>query len=53
VSWYQLLEIYKEARTEEAAQKAARPVACPNDGEPLIEGPDGKLFCKFDGFVES
>lgn len=29
------------------------PVACPNDGEPLIPGPPGQpgvLFCRFDGF---
>ena len=24
-------------------------VACPNDGEPYTVGPDGRLFCRFDG----
>ena len=31
----------------------ARPVACPNDGTPLKEGPPsqpGILFCPFDGW---
>jgi hypothetical protein len=28
------------------------PVACPNDGEPLIPAPrEGELYCKFDGFL--
>lgn len=26
------------------------PVACPNDGEPLRTGPDGILFCPYDGW---
>lgn len=33
--------------------KAQPPVACPNDGEPLRQGPPeqpGVLFCPFDGF---
>lgn len=49
-SWYQLLAIYQDAAQEYALEKARVPVACPNDGEPLTEGPDGRLFCKFDGW---
>ncbi len=33
--------------------KAQPPVACPNDGEPLRQGPPeqpGVLYCVFDGF---
>ena len=45
MSWYQLLAIRDEA------QDAVRLplVACPNDGEPLRTGPDGQLYCPFDG----
>jgi len=24
--------------------------ACPNDGEPLVTGPDGRPFCPYDGW---
>jgi len=30
----------------------ARPLACPNDGEPLSVGGDGRLRCAFDGWVD-
>lgn len=33
--------------------KSAAPVACPNDGEPLRQGPPsepGILYCPFDGW---
>lgn len=35
--------LYKE-------QELYRPVACPNDGEPLRQGPDGRPYCPFDGW---
>lgn len=50
MSWQQLLDIYHEAADEHRAERSRPPVACPNDGEPLTAGPDGTLFCKFDGF---
>lgn len=37
---------YRQARDNERDN----PTACPNDGEPLTEGPDGHLFCRFDGW---
>lgn len=52
MSWQQLLDIYAEAADEARQEKTQRPVACPNDGEPLTTGPDGKLFCRFDGWTE-
>lgn len=48
--WYGLLDIIHEAREEALAEAAAGWVACPNDGEPLAAGPDGQLFCAFDGW---
>lgn len=48
MSWEQLLAIVKEAKAE---AENPRPVsACPNDGEPLRSGPDGQMFCPFDGY---
>lgn len=50
MSWEQLLDIYSEAVEHERDERSRPPQACPNDGEPLIEGPDGQLFCPFDGW---
>lgn len=45
--WYGLAAIVDEAR-QVAAQP--QPASCPNDGEPYVTGPDGQLFCPFDGY---
>lgn len=50
MSWYQLLDIEKEAAAERRAAASTPPVACPLDGEPLRTGPDGGLWCPFDGW---
>jgi hypothetical protein len=50
VSWEQLISIAHEAAEERRAEASAPPEACPNDGEPLREGPAGVLFCPFDGW---
>lgn len=50
MSWEQLISIRREQAEVIASQLAAEPVACPNDGEPLTQGPDGDLFCKYDGW---
>lgn len=50
MSWYQLLSILQAASSEDAQQHQMRPWACPNDGEPLTEGPQGELRCRFDGW---
>lgn len=39
-------EEFVQARDEERDN----PSACPNDGEPLREGPDGFPYCPFDGW---
>jgi hypothetical protein len=50
VSYYQLADIYRVARQEQQAEEEDAPTACPNDGQPLLPGPDGELFCNFDGW---
>lgn len=49
--WEQLLSIRREQAETIREQLAAPPQACPNDGEPLREGPNGGLFCPFDGWA--
>jgi hypothetical protein len=51
VSWEQLLSILKTDAAEREFWRNTPPVACPNDGTPLQEGPDGSLFCKHDGWA--
>jgi hypothetical protein len=50
VPWEQLVSITREAAEERRAQFAAKPKACPNDGQPLVDGPHGTLVCLFDGY---
>lgn len=51
MSWEQLLNLVKQAQEEAFEEMYRPPVACPNDGEPLIEGPNGELHCRFDGYI--
>lgn len=53
MGWRQLLSIYAEAAADLAAEADQPPTACPNDGEPLSTGPDGRLFCRWDGWREA
>ncbi|MFF4600154.1 hypothetical protein [Amycolatopsis sp. NPDC001319] len=50
--WYGLVDILRERQDIARAEHDERPVACPHDGEPLTESPDGLLFCTFDGWNE-
>jgi len=50
VPWQQLISILRDSAEEARADAQATPVACPNDGEPLRTGPDGRLFCPYDGW---
>jgi len=57
MSWYQLYSIYQEIAVDMMQPTTGReppPVACPNDGTPLIGGnpldPSVELFCPFDGW---
>lgn len=49
-NWWKLYDIYQEASAWMAEDLATPPVACPNDGEPLLAGPQGQLYCPFDGW---
>lgn len=46
--WYSLLAARQAARAETEA--AEPPLACPHDGTRLLPGPDGGLYCPFDGW---
>lgn len=53
VSWYQLLDIIKQAAAEREYWATTPPLACPLCGEPLIQAPptaESTLFCKWDGW---
>lgn len=50
MSWEQLIAIIDYNRADRRDWQAQPPQACPNDGEPLRTGPDGKLFCISDGW---
>ena len=49
--WYGLLSISDNVRQNSADEARRQPEACPNDGEPLSVGPDGRLFCVYDGWT--
>jgi hypothetical protein len=51
MAWESLLATVKEAIAEYDSERSSPPVACPNDGEPLTGGRDGKLHCGFDGWT--
>jgi hypothetical protein len=50
VGYESLLSITREAQILREQEAQRGPVACPNDGEPLLRGPAGELFCPFDGW---
>jgi hypothetical protein len=50
MSWEQLIAIAQEARERQSEEVIE---SCPNDGEPLKEGPNGELYCPFDGWRPS
>lgn len=51
-SWYGLLAILQDAAQQVQWERTRRPVACPNDGEPLELGPNGVLHCRWDGWTD-
>lgn len=48
--WHGLLAIGQENYSYQREERMRPPVACPNDGEPLRTGPDGELYCPWDGW---
>lgn len=54
MSWWQLLDVMKQAELEFEYYATRPPQACPNCGEPLQTGPqsaENTLFCRFDGWT--
>jgi hypothetical protein len=51
MSWQELLDITTDAVARADAERSQPPTACPNDGEPLEQGPNGILHCRFDGWT--
>lgn len=45
MAWEQMLSIVAEALLYVEKEKTEPPLACPFDGEPLDEAPNGGLFC--------
>lgn len=51
VTGYDLLATLQQQAQYAAYYKSQPPIACPNDGTPLKQGPDpGTLYCPFDFF---
>jgi hypothetical protein len=50
MAWEELLSIIADARADADHETNTPPTTCPNDGEPLRTGPDGGLYCRFDGW---
>lgn len=49
MAWEQLLNMVQEARDIDQRDRSTPPTSCPNDHTALKEGPDGILFCPWDG----
>lgn len=53
MSWWQLYSVLEERAEYAIYYRTEPPVACPNDGQPLLPGPPqhpSVLFCQFDGW---
>lgn len=55
MGWESLLAIQQERRAEQEKQRrdGTDDGTCPNDGVTLLEGPDGKPYCPYDGWRPS
>lgn len=51
MAWEQLTSMITEAADIDQEERSGRPTSCINDGTPLREGPDGTLYCPYDGLV--
>lgn len=50
MAWRTLIDIIAEARDIDRQEATEAPVDCPNDHTALKEGPNGTLFCSWDGW---
>jgi hypothetical protein len=48
--WYGVASIMEQQRQIIDEYYHLDPVACPHDGTPLRGGPNGELYCPFDGW---
>lgn len=51
MSWEQVQAIVAAARQEWEQNRKGPPAACPLCGTPLSSGPEGELFCVFEGWT--
>jgi len=49
--WRALQGVLTTIRQERQDEDARRPVACPNDGEPLKVSIHGVVYCPYDGWT--
>lgn len=52
MSWESLRQVYEEAKQLREDERRRRPVACPDDGTPLENGPRGELHCRHCGWTD-
>ena len=50
MAWQQLIAMIEEGRQLDAEAATKTPVECPNDYTTLEAGPDGTLWCRWDGW---
>ena len=50
MAWQQLIAMIEEGRQLDIEAATKVPVECPNDYTTLLEGPNGGLFCPWDGW---
>lgn len=51
MAWETLIGMIQEARDIDAQDRSTAPTSCPVDYTALVQGPDGKLVCSWDGLV--
>lgn len=51
MAWDQLLGFAEEAAEIDQQDSTGTPTSCPNDHTALRQGPDGKMYCPWDGLV--
>lgn len=51
MAWDQILAMKRDIETQVKAELSQPPVECPNDYTALKQGPNGTLFCPWDGWV--
>lgn len=50
MAWEELTAIVADTMEQVLNLKSTPPQACPQDGEPLLDGPNGVKYCRYDGW---